>query len=157
MPIFATAGAKIYIGGQKNAQSAEFVAADFVESWVEIAWVDNIGSFGDESAEITFDAIGENRTQKLKGVRNAGNVELSMGLDYTDPGQAALRAAEATPDDYAFRVQFDDMPIGGVSPSYRYFVAKVMSARETLDGANNVMKLVTTLGLNSNVVRVDAV
>ena len=157
MPIFATAGSKLFIGGAKPAQSSDFVAADFIESWVEIAWVESIGAFGDESSEITFDAIGEGRTQKLKGTRNAGNMEVVVGVDYTDAGQNALRAAEQTPDDYAFRVQLDDLPVGGVTPSQRYFVAKVMTARETLDGANNVIKMSATLGINSNVVKVDAV
>jgi hypothetical protein len=156
MSIFVTAGSRLFVGGVKAQQSADFVAADFDgESWVEVSWVENIGQFGDESAEVTFDAIGESRTLKLKGVRNAGNLSLVVGADYSDAGQAALRAAEATPDDYAFRVDFDDAPAGG-TPSQRFFIAKVMSAREQLDTANNVIKLNATLGINSNVVRVDA-
>ena len=156
MSIYATVGSHIYIGQTMAQQSADFVEADFDGmSWVEINWAENIGAFGDESAEITFDAIGEGRTIKLKGVRNAGNVALVFGADYEDSGQAALRAAEATPHDYAFKVEFDDAPEGG-TPSLRYFIAKVMSARETLDAANNVIKLSTTLGINSNIVRVDA-
>lgn len=155
--ISAVAGAQLYIGGAKAAQSADFVEADFSgESWVAISWVENIGSFGDEAAEIAFDAIGEGRTQKLKGNRNAGNMEVVVGADYADTGQNALRAAEATPDDYAFRVEFDDLPPGGTAKSQRYFVAKVMTAREVLDGANSVIKMNATLGINSNVVRVNA-
>ena len=157
MTIYATAGSKLFIGGAKPAQSADFVEADFAgESWTEIAFVESIGAFGDEAAEITFDAIGEGRTFKLKGNRNAGNMELVCGSDYSDAGQNALRAAEATPDDYAFRVEFDDLPPAGATKSQRYFVAKVMAARETLDTANNVIKLNAGLGINSNVVRVNA-
>lgn len=156
MSIFVTAGSRLYIGGVRAQQSQDFVAADFSgESWTEIIWVENIGQFGDESAEVTFDAIGEGRTIKLKGTRNAGNLALVVGADYSDAGQAALRAAEATPDDYTFRIDFDDAPVGG-TPSQRFFIAKVMSARETLDSANNVIKLNASLGINSNVVRVDA-
>lgn len=154
--IFATAGAKVYIGGVLASQSADFVAGDFSgQSWVEIGWLENIGAFGDESSEVTFEAIGENRVQKLKGTRNAGNMELVCGIDYEDAGQAALRAAEASPNNYAFRVEFNDAPDAG-TPSYRYFVARVMTAREQLDGANNVMRLNATLGINSNIVRVAA-
>lgn len=156
MGIFATVGSHIYIGQTVSQQSADFVAADFSgQSWVEISWAENIGAFGDESSEITFDAIGEGRTIKLKGTRNAGNVAMTFGADYSDAGQAALRAGEATPHDYAFKVEFDDAPSGG-TPSIRYFIAKIMSARETLDAANNVIKLNTSLGINSNIVRVDA-
>lgn len=156
MAIYATAGSKVFIGQPKSAQSADLVAADFAaQSWVEIGWLESIGAFGDESSEVTFDAIGEGRTQKLKGIRNAGNMELVCGIDYTDQGQATLRGAQTEIFDYAIKVQFDDAPSGG-TPSLRYFVAKVMTTREQLDGANNVMKLNATLGINSNVVYVNA-
>lgn len=152
--IFATAGSKVYIGQVMTAQSADFTSSDFQgQSWTEIGWLETIGQFGDESTEITFEAIGESRVQKLKGTRNAGNMELVCGIDNSDPGQLALRAAEQTPFDYAFKVEFNDAPPGG-TPSERYFIAKVMTARETLDGANNVVRLNATLAINSNIVAV---
>ena len=155
--IFATAGSKLYIGGSHAAQSSDFVVGDFSgQSWVEVKWMENIGAFGDEAANITFDAIGEGRTQKLTGRRNAGDMAVVCGIDYSDSGQIALRAAEATPNNYAFKVQFNDEPVGGTSPSLRYFIGLVMSAREVLDTANNVMKLNATIGVNSNIVRVNA-
>lgn len=155
--IFATAGSKVFIGQSIDPQSVDFIASDFDgESWVEIRWLESIGQFGDESAEITFDAIGEGRTQKLKGIRNAGNMDLIMGVDHTDPGQTALLAAEATPHDFAFRVDFNDAAEAG-TPSQRFFIGKVMTAREQLDTANNVVKRAGRIGINSNVVRVDAV
>lgn len=154
--IFATAGAKLYIGAALAAQADDFVLGDFSgQSWVRINWMENIGSFGDEAASITFDAIEQARTQKLKGTRNAGDMSVVCGIDYEDAGQIALRAAEATPNNYAFKVEFNDAPSGG-TPSERYFIGLVMSARESLDTANNVMKLNATIGINSNIVRVNA-
>jgi hypothetical protein len=155
--IFATAGARLYIGGSLAAQTVDFVEADFAtQSWTPVNWMENIGAFGDEAASITFDAIEQQRTQKLKGTRNAGDMAVVCGIDYEDAGQIALRAAEATPNNYAFQVLFNDMPVGGTSGSLRYFVGLVMTARETLDTANNVMKLNATIGINSNIVRVNA-
>lgn len=159
MPIVATGGTKVFIGGPLPPKSADFVAGDFEdEIWVEIGSMEDAGTFGDTSTEITFDDIGKNRTQKLKGTRNAGNLELVCGIDYADPGQIALIAAEKTPHDYAFMVEFNDKPAAGASPknSKRYFIAKVMSASEALSTANNVMKLNATLGINSNIVHVSA-
>lgn len=154
--IFATAGSKLFIGGPLAPKSGNFVENDFNgQSWVEVGWTENLGQFGDESSEITFDAIGEGRTQKLKGTRNAGNMSLVCGVDYEDEGQIALRAAEGLPNDFAFKVEFNDAPVGG-TPSERYFIAKVMSASEQLDTANNVVRLNATLGINSNIVRVNA-
>lgn len=156
MPIFTTSGSKVFIGGVKNAQSTDFIASDFTsESWVEITSLESIGKFGDTSVETTFDDIGAARTKKLKGNRNAGNLEMVVGIDYSDAGQLALLAAEKTPYDYAFKVEFNDKPSGS-SPtnSTRLFVGKVMMAEEVLDTANNVMKLNGTLSVNSNIVRV---
>ncbi len=154
--IFATAGARLYIGSALAAQTTDFVVGDFSgQSWVQVGWMESIGAFGDEAASITFDASEQQRTQKLKGTRNAGDMAVVCGIDYEDPGQILLRAAEATPNNYAFKVLFNDAPSGG-DPSERYFIALVMSAREQLDTANNVMKLNATLGVNSNIVRVNA-
>lgn len=156
MSIYITSESKIFIGSAKTQKTSDWVAGDFEgESWTEIAWVENIGQFGDESSEVTFDAIGEGRTIKLKGTRNAGTLALTVGFDPEDAGQIALVAAEKTPDDYAFRIDFNDAPVGG-TPSQRFFIAKVMSAREQLDGANSVIKIMGNLGINSNVVAVVA-
>lgn len=156
MPIFATSGAKVFIGTVLDAKPADFVAADFTsQTWTQVNNLESVGSFGDTATEITFDDIGKNRTQKLKGTRNAGNMEMVCGIDYADAGQIALLAAEKSIHDYAFKVEFNDAPEGG-TPSQRLFIAKVMSAAEQLDTANNVMKLNSTLGINSNIVRVNA-
>lgn len=154
--IFATNGAKLFIGGTENQKSTDFVAADFTgETWVEIGETENLGSVGDTAAEITFDGIASNRTRRLKGTRNAGTMDVVCGIDYADAGQIALIAAEKTAHDYAFRIVLNDAPIGG-TPSERMFIAKVASVAEALDAANNVMKLNSTLWVNSNVVKVNA-
>jgi hypothetical protein len=49
----------------------------------------------------------------------------------------------------------NDAPPAG-TPSERLFIAKVMSQSEQYDAANSVMKLNASLGVNSNVVRVNA-
>ncbi|WP_126974650.1 hypothetical protein [Frigidibacter oleivorans] len=156
MTVFATNGAKLYIGGVMDDPGEDLDATDFSgETWVEVKEVENLGTFGDEAAEITFDGIGNQRTRRLKGTRNAGAMELVCGIDSGDAGQLALLAAEKTAHDYAFRVVFNDAPAGG-TPSERMFFAKVASVSEALDTANSVMKLNATLWINSNVVRVNA-
>lgn len=155
--IFATAGSKFWIGQALSEQVADFVENDFdSQSWVEVGFVESIGPFGDEASSVKFDAVGQARTYKLKGNRDAGDMQVVCAINYGDYGQATLRAAEKTSDNYAFRVEFNDKPAGGSTNSYRYFIGLVMSAREQLDGANNVMKLNTTVGINSNIVRTNA-
>lgn len=156
MPVFATAGAKLYIGSALAAQSADFVASAFDgESWTQIKELESLGSFGDTSEEITFASIESQRMRRFKGLRSAGTMEVVCGIDYSDAGQIAALAAEKTDENYAFKLEFDDAPAGG-TPSERYFVAMVGGASEQLDTANNVMKLNLSLWINSNVVRVNA-
>ncbi|WP_103172886.1 hypothetical protein [Paracoccus sp. SY] len=156
MTIYATNGARLYIGGALDTKSDPFVEADFSgQAWEEIGETENLGTVGDTSAEIAFDSIPAQRTRRLKGTRNAGSMDLVMGIDYEDAGQQALIAAEKTPHDYAFRIVLNDAPAGG-TPSERMFVAKVASVAEAYDTANSVMKLNASLWVNSNVVKIDA-
>ncbi|QRZ15396.1 hypothetical protein JWJ88_13655 [Paracoccus methylovorus] len=158
MTIYATNGTRVYIGGPLAAKSADFVFADFSAQtalWTEIGEAEGLGTVGDTSTEITFDAIASQRTRRLKGARNAGTMEIVCGIDAKDEGQIAAIAAEKTPHDYAIKLVLNDAPAGG-TPSERYFVAKVASAAEQFDTANSVMKLNISLWVNSNIVHVDA-
>jgi hypothetical protein len=239
MTIYATAGAKLYIGGTHDQKSTDFVATDFnSEAWTLINEVEGLGSVGDTSEAVTFTSMSDSRTRTLKGPRSAGTMEIVMGIDPADAGQAALIAAEKTPFDYGFRVVLNDAPaprsaavtmtiaspgvvswnahgleVGdkvkfsttGALPtgltagteyfvktvldantftvaataggsaiattgtqsgihtatnvptaSERLFIAKVMSQSEQFDQANAVLKLNASLGVNSNVVRINA-
>ena len=157
MTIYATNGARLYIGGALPAKGSDFAAADFAgQAWVEIGETEALGTVGDSAAEITFDAIASQRTRRLKGTRNAGAMEVVCGIDYEDAGQIAAIAAEKTPHDYAFRLVLNDAPVATGAGSMRYFVAKVASAAEALDSANSVMKLNITLWVNSNIVKINA-
>lgn len=156
--LFATAGSKLSIGVAKAFSGTDFVATDFTTgspTWTVIGGTTNLGSAGDTSELITSNHIAEARTRKLKGTRNAGSMQVVCDLDYADAGQLALIAAEKAKETYAFKLEFNDAPAGG-TPSVRYFVAMVMTAAEQLDEANSVMKLNTTLEIDSNIVRVAA-
>ena len=154
--LFVTAGSTVHIGGAKAFTGTDFTSSDFSgETWVEGGGLTNLGGVGDTSELITSEQISRNRTRKAKGTRNAGSMELMFDIDYADAGQLAFIAAEKAKESYAIKVTFNDAPSGG-TPSERYFVALVMSAREQYDEANSVMKLAVTLEVDSNVVRVVA-
>lgn len=159
--LFATAGSRLYIGGPKAFIGTDFTAGDFPSegegaiAWTEIGGTTNLGTAGDTSELIASNQIGSARTRKAKGTRNAGSMQVIADLDYADPGQLAVIAAEKDKESYAFRLVFKDAPAGG-TPSERLFVALVMSAAEQLDEANSVMKLNSTLEIDSNIVRIAA-
>lgn len=159
MTIHATAGLRLFIGGPLDQKSTDFVAADFTsEVWVEIGGLDSLGSLGDSSEAVSQAIINEARVKTLKGTRSAGTMEVVAAIDNADAGQLAAIAAEKTPYDYAFKVELNDKPAAGASPKNgeRLFIAKVMSASEVFDTANNVMKRNLSLAVNSNIVRVAA-
>lgn len=156
MTVYATKGAKLYIGGTLAQKSADFVLSDFTtppQTWVQVKELEGLGSLGDTSEAVTFTGISDARTRTMKGARSAGTMEVVMGIDPADLGQLALIAAEKTIHDYAFKLVLNYAPPGG-TPSERYFISQVMSQSEQFDQANNVMKLNISLGVNSNVVRV---
>ena len=155
--LFVTAGSKAYFGGAaKSFTGTDFIASDFAAvSWTEIKGITNIGSFGDTATLVTSERVGEQRTRKGKGTRNAGSMTIIADIDYADAGQLAVIAAEKTRDTYPVKVVFNDAPSGG-TPSERYFVGLVMSAAEALNEANNAMALNMVLEIDSNIVRVAA-
>lgn len=155
--IFAVAGARISIGGAMAPEIDDLDATDFAgETWTEIDGWATMGTVGDSATQITQTLINRGRTMKAKGTRDAGTMENTFAILPADPGQIALKAAEKTRNNYAFRVVFDDPATGGGTGTTLYFVALVMSAQEAGGEANTARILNATLDVNSNIVNVAA-
>jgi hypothetical protein len=124
------------------------------DTYTQILGVKDVGEFGDAANEVTTDVLETGRTLKLKGQRNAGNLELVVDHRADDAGQDALITAEGTTFDYNFKVTLDDADDGESTGSVFYFRAKVMSKRVTVGAADNVVTRTFTLGINSAIVEV---
>lgn len=159
MTTYSVAGCKFSIGTALDPLEVDFVAADFASIvWTEVRnWTD-MGPVGDAAALITTSIIGNRRDQKSAGTRNSGSMANTFAALPTDAGQAALLLANGTGANYAFKVELNDKPVIGAAPknSIRYFVGIVLSAQETGGAANSVRNLVSTVEINSNIVRVAA-
>jgi hypothetical protein len=156
MSIFATAGSALYIGAAIDDKDTDFILSDFAaQSWVNIGGLTNLGELGDTAELITANLIALARTKKAKGTRNAGSMAIVAAHDAQDEGQVLFRAAELVENNFAFKLVFNDAPVGG-TPSERYFIALVMGARNQFNEANNVMNLLGALEINSNIVMVEA-
>ena len=156
MGLFTSSGSKVFIS-TTTTDPATFDAAGYAAlTYVQVGANESIGAFGDESTEVTFDDLGDGRTKKFKGQRNAGNMEVVCGLDDEDAGQALMRTAEEddTVNNYHFKVEFPNSL--GTSGAIRYFSGKVMTQREVVDTANNITKFEATVGINTAIVKVDA-
>ena len=157
--LYPVAGSKIYIGGVKASQAADFTSSDFAAvSWTEIDGWTQMGAIGDASQVITTPLINRGRDVKQKGTKNAGSMQNVFAVIGDDAGQIAMLAAEASSSNYAFKIEFDDAATSPASPAptptTKYFVGLVTSAQEAGGAANTVRNLNATIEINSNVVTV---
>lgn len=148
MALYPVAGSRIYIGDVLEDKDTDFVLGDFAgQSWLEIDGWETAGDIGDEASVITTSIINRGRDIKMKGTRNAGQMQNNFAVIPGEDGQAALIAAEKTENNWAFRIVWE----GGQTS---YFIAMVVSARFVGGGANTIRMLSSTFEVNSNVVTV---
>jgi hypothetical protein len=160
MALYPVAGCKFYISEDSfPEQSADVVEADFdAVVWLEVGKWTQMGPFGDSAQLITTDLIGEGRTKKMKGTKNAGSMANVFAVDTTDEGQIKMLEASQTLQNYAFQVELNDKDGKPTSEnSKRQFYGLVMQAQEAGGGANTVQTLNATVEINSNIVTVPAV
>lgn len=152
MTVNTAGGSKLYIGTTQQATSQAAFEGD---SYVEVGSIEDMGEIGDESQEIQFTTLADSRTQKFKGPRDAGTMQVVVGDDMTDAGQDAMVAAEASPLNYNFKITLNDPVTTGGTPTVIYFRARVMSKRRNIGNVSNVVRRTFNLGVNSATIEVD--
>lgn len=158
MSITTATGARYFIGGTTAidySSDAIAIAAFEALTWVEIKEVEDGGEFGDESADVTFQSLGDGRVRHLKGARDAGTIALVVGDDPLDPGQIAIRAAEKTKFNYNIKVEYEDAPSELYTNSVDYFRGLVMSARKNVGTGDNVLRRNFSIGISTPILTVD--
>lgn len=158
MPITTALGAKISIGTTLaiDLTGTEFDAIDDFETdqYVEVGEVESLGEFGDESNDVTFASLSDARMRHLKGVRDAGVMEIVCGRDPTDEGQNAMKDAQKTKFNFNFKVEVEDAEDDNHTNSTFYFRALVMSARDEVGEADNVIRTTFNVGINTQIFEV---
>lgn len=151
--IFTATGTKFFIG--PSVTSVTDTAAEFAAlTWTEIGLVESIGEYGDESSAVTGAAVGDGRTRKAKGARDAGTLALTCFHDALDAGQQALVAAEAGNSNYAFKVVLPNRPNATGTDEVNYFRGLVMSKRRNVGNNDNIVRVTFNIGVNSPIVEV---
>lgn len=156
--IFTTSGATFSISTTSTAPGTYDASGYGALTYSSCGSVENIGSFGDASNEVTFDDIANGRTIKLKGQRNAGNIELVLGYDDTDTGQGYLKTAEEDDStaDWNFKITLPNKQNAGGTDAIIYFSGKVMSNVIAAETADNVTRRNVTIGINTALVVVNS-
>lgn len=151
--IITASGAKIYIGNAAAASSVDTLAEfEATSSWIEIGSVESLGEFGDEANIVTGANLADSRMQKAKGVRDAGTLALVCFHDPLDTGQLAIEAAEATSDNWPFKVVLPDSPTPLYSDSIKYFRGIVASKRQNIGNADNIIRNTYNIAVNSAII-----
>ncbi len=153
MTVNTASGARFFIA-TTTAEPAN-LAAYVALTYIEIGEVEDLGEFGDESEQISFTALLDARTRKLKGPRDAGSMAIVVGDDMLDVGQIAMEAAEASPLDHNFKVVLNDAVTLAGDDSEHYFRGKVFSKRRNVGNASNVVRRNFSVGVNSEILSVD--
>jgi len=148
--IITATGTRVYIGSAVTSAVDTLPEFEAMSTWTEIGLIESLGEYGDQANDVTFAAIGDARMRHAKGARDAGTMQITCGHDPTDVGQAALEAAEATNDNYAFKVVLPDGP-AGYSDTIQYFRGLVMSKRKNVGTNDNVVRNNYNVGINSEV------
>jgi hypothetical protein len=149
--IVTASGTVVSIGVAVTTTAADTLAEfQAMSTWTDIGLVESLGEFGDESADVSFAALGDGRTRHAKGARDAGTMAIVAAHDPTDLGQAAIEAAEQTSFNYAFRVVLNDGPPIGTDTQL-FFRGLVMSRRKNVGTNDNVIRNTYNVGVNSEV------
>jgi hypothetical protein len=151
--IFTATGTKLSIAPSVAAEPAN-AAAYAALSWVEVGFMETIGEYGDESASIDFAVLGDGRVRKAKGARNAGALSVTVAHIPDDAGQQDLEDAEATYNNYPFKVELPNKLTSGGTNEFQYFIGLVMSKRLNVGGNDNVVRRTFNIGVNSKITTV---
>ena len=150
--IQTTSGSKFWISDGATAATTDTLAEYEALTWVEVGMIEDLGSVGDVSTEVTGASIGDGRVRKAKGARNAGTMNIICFHDWTDVGQLALIEAEGTNDNYAFKIELADGPPSPGTNSFQYFRGLVMSKEMRLGTNDNIMRRAFNVGVNSPII-----
>lgn len=151
MSINASSGSKIYICSTPTPAAAD-VSTYAALTWIEIDEVESIAAFGDKASSITFTSLNDARVRKLKGPRDAGDVDVVYAHDPSDAGQQALATAEGTKFSYPFKVTVPDAQDVSSPDSAFYFQAKVSGVPINPGSATDVTKRTATLAIDTAIV-----
>ncbi|OSQ34371.1 hypothetical protein THS27_25510 [Thalassospira sp. MCCC 1A01428] len=132
-----------------SATKTEFEA----ETFIKVGEIENIGEFGSEFSAVTFTSLDDRLVRKFKGTEDPGTLALALGLDPDDTGQAQLQTALASDAEFSFKIELND---GETTPTTYYFRGRVMSFKQTVGGAADVVKASCSIGINTRPLMVAA-
>ena len=146
-------GSKFFIGSAADVNTQTLAVA---ATYTQVKQVSTMPDYGDTATPINFLAVDSMRELVLKGTQNGGTSSLTCAYVAGDPGQAAMDAAEIAKGNYFFKIQMNDMPVGGALPTVVYLWGMVMSKRKKGGAANGVEMVDYTIAINVAPIEIQA-
>lgn len=146
MTVHTSAGSTLEIA---SGLPATYDATGFaaITGWKVVGEITDLGEFGKEFSTVKHNPLGSRKTQKRKGSYDNGSLQLKMGRDVADLGQAAMIAARDSDNSYAFRVTLQD-------GTKAYFTGQVMSYKTSVGSVDQITGASTNVEIDSDVVEV---
>lgn len=141
-----SAGTKFYVSDPISALATTYDAATFATgTYVEVAELTDLGSFGKKYNLVTFNALGDRKTVKRRGSYNNGTLSLKLGSSVTDAGQIKMQAAGDSDSSYAYKVVTQ-------SGSIYYFTAQCMGWMLEVGSVDQIMGASADLEIDNDIV-----
>ena len=150
---YSHAGVTLHISTTaQNSDLDDHASSGFPSlTYTEVKNVGSIGEYGIDTNMISYDMLSTAVSRKAKGITNAGDPEVEVARDDTDPGQLLMRAAGAVSNhnSYAFKVVKQDGSID--------YLRGLVAGPNSPSGRNEDFDLhVFALALNQEPVHVNA-
>lgn len=153
MTVQTAAGTRIYIGGKTESDPQNET------SWNEIGEVVNFPNFGRVYNLVTHNPVNNRKTFKFKGSYNDGSLDLEIGRDTSDAGQAAAKTALDDDDAYNFKIELGDDPGDdtGDEPTTFYFRGRVFSYTTNIGSVDSIVGANLMIEIDGSITEVAAV
>jgi len=105
MTVSTNAGNKFFVSTTPTEPTI-YAATGYVElTYAEVGEITDLGTLTAEYAVTEHNPIGDRNLQKLKGTRDNGSQDLTLGFDTVDAGQVVMQAALLSDSNYHFKIE----------------------------------------------------
>ena len=104
MTVATNAGNKFYVSTTATPPATYDYTGYAALTYTEIGEITDLGTLSAEYAITEHNPIGDRNLQKLKGTRDNGSQDLTLGFDSVDAGQILMQTANASDSNYHFKI-----------------------------------------------------
>ena len=104
MTVATNAGNKFYVSTTATPPATYDALGYAALTYAEVGEITDLGTLTAEYAVTEHNPIGDRNLQKLKGTRDNGSQDLTLGFDTVDAGQIVMQTALDSDSDYHFKI-----------------------------------------------------